>query len=98
MTLSAWLGPPAGMALGYGLDRLFGDPERWHPVAGFGRLAEALERPAYRDSRAAGVAYATALVGVTVAAGAVGERGLRGRPLTRTLVTAIATWAVLGGR
>jgi adenosylcobinamide-phosphate synthase len=34
----------AGIALGAALDAVFGDPRRWHPVAGFGRFAGAVER------------------------------------------------------
>nr|AGC72501.1 hypothetical protein [uncultured bacterium A1Q1_fos_2059] len=33
-----------GLALGFAADRLFGDPKRFHLVAGFGALATALER------------------------------------------------------
>jgi adenosylcobinamide-phosphate synthase len=87
-----------GLVLGFAADRYFGDPRRFHPVAGFGRLASELEPRLYRDTRAAGTAYAGVLVGSTVAAGLVAERLVRGRPALRTLVTAGATWAVLGGR
>jgi adenosylcobinamide-phosphate synthase len=31
------------------LDRLFGEPRRWHPLVGFGRLAEAAEAALRRD-------------------------------------------------
>jgi adenosylcobinamide-phosphate synthase len=36
----------AALALvsGYAADRLLGDPARFHPVAGFGRIGTALER------------------------------------------------------
>ena len=88
---------PLGLLLGYGADLLLGDPRRWHPVAGFGRTAARLERRMYRDSRCAGALHAGALVAATLAAGALAERAARG-PVTRTLVTAAATWAVLGGR
>ena len=33
-----------GLGLGVALDRVLGDPRRLHPVAGFGRVAQALER------------------------------------------------------
>jgi len=81
-----------GLALGFAADRIVGDPARWHPVAGFGRAATALERTTYADSRGPGVAHVVLLVGGVVAVGSVAERG------PRTLVTAAATWAVLGGR
>ncbi|EHI42485.1 cobalamin biosynthesis protein, partial [Rhodococcus opacus PD630] len=44
----------AGLLLGFAADRVFADPVRWHPVAGFGRTAMALEKTTYRDSRSAG--------------------------------------------
>lgn len=86
-----------GLLLGYVADRLFGDPKRCHPVAGFGRLAGRLERCCYADSRAPGVVHTAVLVGGAVAVGAVVER-LTSRPVPRTVVTGAATWAVLGGR
>ncbi|TDO50091.1 adenosylcobinamide-phosphate synthase [Kribbella sp. VKM Ac-2527] len=67
-------------------------------MAGFGRVAGRLEARVYADSRGAGTAYAGVLVGTTVAAGVVAERLTKDRPVARTLLTAIATWAVLGGR
>jgi adenosylcobinamide-phosphate synthase len=86
-----------GLVAGALLDAAFGDPRRLHPVAGFGRLAGALERRLYADSRAAGGAYALAAVALPVA-GAVGlTRVTRGRPWLRAAVTAATTWAVLGG-
>ncbi|ONI69503.1 cobalamin biosynthesis protein [Kribbella sp. ALI-6-A] len=87
-----------GLILGFAADRLLGDPRRYHPVAGFGRLASRLERATYADSRAAGTAYAAVLVASATAAGVVAERLTKDRPVARTLVTAAATWAVLGGR
>jgi adenosylcobinamide-phosphate synthase len=85
-----------GLLLGFVADRLLGDPQRFHPVAGFGNLAGALERRIYADSRVRGVAYASLLTGATVALGLGMECAARG-PLARTLVTSAATWAVLGG-
>ena len=38
-------------------DRLFGDPRRGHPVAGFGQLAATVERRTHADSRLAGVGH-----------------------------------------
>ncbi|MEV8371908.1 cobalamin biosynthesis protein [Kribbella sp. NPDC056861] len=87
-----------GLLLGFAADRWLGDPRRFHPVAGFGQLAGRLETRLYSDSRAAGTAYAGALVGSVVAAGVVAERLTSGRPVVRTLLTAAATWAVVGGR
>jgi adenosylcobinamide-phosphate synthase len=48
--------PAAALIAGFVADLLAGDPRRWHPVAGFGRLAGAVERAAYGPSRARGLA------------------------------------------
>ena len=79
-----------GLLIGAALDALVPDPRRGHPVAIFGTAAGALERRMYADRRSRGVAFAGACVGATVAVGAALPRG--------TLTTAVATWAVLGGR
>ena len=86
----------AGLLLGTAADALLGDPRRWHPVAGFGTIAAALERLWYADARAAGAAHTAVLVGGSAALGALLERGTRHRG-TRVTVTALATFAVLGG-
>ena len=79
-----------GLLLGVVADAVVGDPQRWHPVAGFGTAAAALERLTYGDSRRAGVVHVSALVaGVLVVA--------RLRPAQEVLSTGAATWAVLGG-
>jgi adenosylcobinamide-phosphate synthase len=87
----------AGLALGAAADLLLGDPRRGHPVAGFGTAAAALERRVWRDSRAAGAGYALALAAAATGAGTALDRATRGRPAARVLVTAAATWTVLGG-
>src|SRR4051794_26416230 len=87
----------AGLLLGYAADAVLGDPRRGHPVAGFGRVAAALERRTYADRRDAGVGHVLLLVGGTVVLGAGLTRATPG-PRVRTLVVAAATWAVLGGR
>ncbi|MCX6400199.1 MAG: cobalamin biosynthesis protein [Propionibacteriales bacterium] len=85
-----------GLVLGFAADRLFADPRRGHPVAGFGQAAASLEKRIWRDDRPTGVVYVVALVGSTAAAGIAAERATR-RSLPHTLLTAAATWAVLGG-
>jgi adenosylcobinamide-phosphate synthase len=79
-----------GLVLGYAADAALGDPRRGHPVAGFGRLAGALERRTHADRRAPVALHVALLVGGAAALGRVAGRG--------TVVTAAATWAVLGGR
>jgi adenosylcobinamide-phosphate synthase len=87
-----------GLALGWLADQAFGDPRRWHPVAGFGAVAAALESRTYARSRPRGVAHVAVLVGTTVVAGLALERVSRRSPLLQVGTTAAATWAVLGGR
>ncbi|TQL67623.1 adenosylcobinamide-phosphate synthase [Nocardioides albertanoniae] len=86
-----------GILLGFVLDRLVGDPRRFHPVAGFGTVAARAERAWYADDRARGVLHTVTLVGGAVVLGAAAERVVPGRA-GRMLLTAAATWAVLGGR
>jgi adenosylcobinamide-phosphate synthase len=76
-------------------DAVFGDPRRGHPVAAFGTVATALERRLWADRRSPGVAYAAVLVGGAVALGVVAERVRH--PAAHAGLTALATWAVLGG-
>jgi adenosylcobinamide-phosphate synthase len=85
----------AGLAAGTAADALLGDPRRLHPVAGFGTVAAALERRVHRDSRPVGAGYAGGLTAVTAALGAVAVAGRSPRQVTA--LTAVATWAVVGG-
>ena len=85
----------AGLAAGLAADALLGDPRRGHPVAGFGSMAAGLERRAHRDSRLVGAAYSAALTAGTALLGAAAVAG-RG-PGPRLVLTAVATWAVVGG-
>jgi adenosylcobinamide-phosphate synthase len=86
------------LLLGVAADGALGDPRRWHPVAGFGRASHKLERALYRDHRVAGTVYTGVLAGATVVLGLVVERAARRNPVVEALGTAVATWAVLGGR
>ncbi|MGW2662780.1 cobalamin biosynthesis protein [Nocardia tengchongensis] len=101
----------AGLLLGFGLDRVLGDPRRGHPVAGFGSAAMQVEQATYRDSRAAGVVHEVVLVGTVTGLGIGLRRAVSGRAgagrkrgdvtvaraLGEVAVTAAATWTVLGG-
>ncbi len=88
-----------GLLVGAGADRIFGDPHRFHPVAGFGSLAAALERLDHRDSRVAGAMHTAVLVGAVTAAGLIAEKAVFAAPFAvRAGLTAVATFVVLGGR
>lgn len=87
-----------GLLLGFAADRAFADPSRWHPVAGFGIVAAASERNLYADRRAFGILHTASLVAGTVVLGSAAERATRSQPFADTLITAAATWTVLGGR
>ncbi|MEW1846666.1 cobalamin biosynthesis protein [Nonomuraea angiospora] len=85
---------PLGLALGVALDRLIADPRSAaHPVAVFGRVAARVEKSLYADKKAHGVAHVAICVGGAAALGVLAQR----IPHARTTVTAVATWAVLGG-
>jgi adenosylcobinamide-phosphate synthase len=91
--------PPraAGIALGVLADMMFGDPRRGHPVAAFGRWAGLLERLLYRPNRSRGIGYTVFSVAGPVALGLIGARASARRPVLATLLTALSTWAALGG-
>ncbi|MFC9895396.1 cobalamin biosynthesis protein [Nocardia sp. NPDC127579] len=80
-----------GLVVGFGLDRVLGDPRRWHPVAGFGSAASALESVTYADRKGRGVLHEVVAVGAVVGLGCALRRG-------GVATTALATWTVLGGR
>lgn len=83
----------AALAGGYVVDALLGDPRRWHPVAGFGRVAVAVERASYAPTRLRGALHAVALV-----AGAALAGELLARRAGRAAALGALTWAALGGR
>ena len=83
-----------GLLLGYGADRLLGDPQRGHPVAGFGTWALACERQLYAPSRTRGTCFVVVTTAPWVGLAVLATH----LPASRTLVTAAFTWAALGGR
>jgi adenosylcobinamide-phosphate synthase len=87
-----------GLLAGAALDAALGDPRRFHPVAGFGRAAAALEQRCYGPDRASGARFAAIAVGLPVAAAVAATVATRRRPWTRAALVAATTWAVLGGR
>jgi adenosylcobinamide-phosphate synthase len=97
VSLSSAAARPLGLALGVVLDHVVGDPHRLHPVAGYGRVASNLEHRWYADDTWSGVRYTAVAVGIPLGVGFALERVTAARPLLRTLLTAVATWVVLGG-
>jgi adenosylcobinamide-phosphate synthase len=98
--VSAGTGTALGLCLGAGLDRLFGDPRRGHPVALFGTAAAAFERRIHAPTRAAGALHLAVCLTAVALPAALLQRAAdaaRSRPL-RPLTVAVAAWAVLGGR
>jgi adenosylcobinamide-phosphate synthase len=90
-------GRAVGLLVGIAADAALGDPKRRHPVAAFGKIAQSAERVLYRDCRAMGVAYAGLLAGTSIGLAMVAERAVRRSPVSEAVLTAVATWAVLGG-
>lgn len=88
----------AAIAAGWLADRLAGDPVRFHPVAGFGRIAGALEQHVWRPSRSVGALYTASLVGALVAVVAWIGRALVARPRQQAAFRVLVVWATLGGR
>ena len=86
-----------GLITGYALDAALGDPRRFHPVAGYGRLAAVLERRTYAPDRAAGARHAAIAAGVPVVVACAAAIATRRRPIIRTALVTATTWAVLGG-
>lgn len=92
--------PLAGAALlaGYAADAAVGDPARWHPVAGFGRTALALERIAYAPTRLRGTVVVAMLVAIPALAAELLARVASRRGIPRELVLTALVWVALGGR
>ncbi len=84
-----------GLIAGVLADRVFGDPQRHHPVAWWAGGVQRAEQLLYRDQVAAGAALVAATTLPLAVAGVCAER--RG-PLARFAATAVTTWAVLGSR
>jgi adenosylcobinamide-phosphate synthase len=85
-----------GLLAGAALDAALGDPRRWHPVAGYGRAAGALERRMYAPTTAAGARYVAVAAGVPTAVALLASAVTRRRPVARAALVAATTWTVLG--
>jgi adenosylcobinamide-phosphate synthase len=88
----------AALVGGYAADAVFGDPRRFHPVAGFGKLALAAERVGYAPTRARGALYACTLVASAALVAELSARAAQRTRPGRAGVLAVVTWAALGGR
>lgn len=86
----------AGLLAGAALDAAVGDPRRWHPVAGFGRVATEVERRCHRDHELAGALTTVALLSLVAGSVRAIERALP--PAGRMVLTACVTSVALGGR
>ncbi|MEU6178231.1 cobalamin biosynthesis protein [Streptomyces coeruleorubidus] len=86
-----------GAAAGLIGDLLLGDPRRGHPVAVFGRAAEAVERVLWRDHRGWGALHTVVCAGGAVALGGVAARAVRDSAVASVALTGAATWSVVGG-
>ena len=85
-----------GLIAGTAADAVFGDPRRHHPVAWFGSWVSWLESRIYRDSVARGALFTATALAPVVAVGIAAEKLTRDHPIAHTVLTATATWAVLG--
>lgn len=78
-------------------DLLLGDPRRGHPVAVFGRAASAVERVLWRDHRGWGALHTAVCAGGAAGTAVLAARAVRGSRTASVVLTAAATWAVVGG-
>lgn len=86
-----------GATAGLLADLLFADPRRGHPVAAFGRSAGAVERVLWRDHRGWGALHTAVCVAGATGAAALAARLVRDRRAASVVLTAAATWSVVGG-
>jgi adenosylcobinamide-phosphate synthase len=87
-----------GILAGAAADALAGDPRRGHPVALFGRAAQAAQDRVYADSLLRGAGYAAGCVLAVAGPAAVVQQLTRGRPWARAAATAAVVWAATGAR
>jgi adenosylcobinamide-phosphate synthase len=88
----------AGLTAGVIADELLGDPAHGHPVALFGRAAQAVESSIYAKRRARGAGFAAFGVTLATAPTLAASRLCRDRPAVRLALTAACTWTVVGAR
>ncbi|HEY7147232.1 MAG TPA: cobalamin biosynthesis protein [Streptosporangiaceae bacterium] len=84
----------AGLVAGAAADALLGDPRRGHPVAAFGRAAQAAVARCYADSTRRGTGFTAGCVLAVVLPAAAAQRLTRGRPWLRFAAVAASAWTV----
>ena len=91
------IGVALGACAGVALDALFGEPKRWHPLVGFGRLADAIETRLNRvngGTRLNGVlGWCLAVLPLTLLAWALGRL-----PYLGWLIEALLLYLAIGLR
>ena len=85
-----------GLVGGVIADALLGDPRRGHPVALFGRAAQAVQDRLYADRRLAGVGYTASCVILALGPALLADYLTRREPWARLAATAATAWAVTG--
>lgn len=92
----------AAASVAIAIDHMAPDPpDRWHPVAWFGRAMAGVERCIWRDHRVAGLCYTAIGVSSAALVGSVAQavfaRPIRYRNATIEMATFAATTIALGG-
>ncbi|WP_211944214.1 cobalamin biosynthesis protein, partial [Cupriavidus campinensis] len=102
MLMMSWAACVAAALAGVLLDRWLGEPRRWHPLVGFGRLAAALEarlnRPAcssLRQRTAGLLAWATMVLVPAALAWGLVALAQRAHPALAWALHAAALYAAL---
>lgn len=92
--MPVWLHIPLAAALAVLIDRLVGEPRRFHPLVGFGRYAAWLESRLNRGRRLPGIVAWLAAVGPGVAVAV----WLAGLPAWGFAVDVLLLWFAIGAR
>jgi len=107
MIMLSWPACVAAALAGVWLDRLLGEPRRWHPLVGFGRIAAALEarlnrsgppRPPARQRLAGLAAWSLMVLGPAALAWLLVAAAQRISPWLALALHALALYAALGAR
>jgi adenosylcobinamide-phosphate synthase len=90
-------GRALGLLAGFAIDAAIGDPRRAHPVAAFGAAASGIENRIWAASRGRGIVFTALCAGTVTLAGVAVQRLASRSPAGGAVLTAAATWTVLGG-